>query len=475
MKQSAVFKMYIQISVGLFLLAMTSPIHADPGSAQPPARPPGDQQATDQQGQQQEGLPSWFPKVLGLQFNGIYQNVPGFHSRYVGEHSFTTADGEGHNITHIYGVYLGSQVAPPLQAYLDIEMAKGSGVSKGIGLGGYTNGDVTRVGPVNLGTGPYVARAYVRYFCPLSGETEPVDRAMDQIPGNEPVARIDVKAGKLAPSDDFDLNRYANNTRTQFLNYDFIYNPAWDEASDTRGYSYGFVAALVKPQWRLALGIYMMPTFANGSTMDSQIFKAQGSNLELTLSPNEAGTVIRILTYLNQGRMGSYGEALAIGSETSSIPDVRADEKPSRTKYGIGVNFEQPLADKGETGLFGRMGWNDGHNENFCYTEVDRTLSLGAQLSGIHWGRIEDRVGVAFGVNGISSQHQNYLTAGGLGFLLGDGRLNYGWEQILEAYYRVQIGKYVQVSPDFQHVANPGYNRDRGPANVYSLRMRVSY
>ena len=467
---------YFQFCVVLVLLSITCPARGDSDPEQtknqPPVKPSEEQkiEETERQGQ----LPTWFPKVLGLQFNGIYQNVPGFHSPYLGEHSFTTAEGKGHNITHIYGVYLGSNLAQKLQAYLDIEMAKGSGVSKGLGLGGYTDGDVIRVGSVNLGTGPYVARAYLRYFYPLSGETGPVERAMDQLPGNEPSARFEVKAGKMAPSDDFDLNRYANNTRTQFFNYDFIYNPAWDEASDTRGYSYGFVAALVKPKWRLALGIYMMPTFANGSTMDTQILKAQGSNLELTLNPNEWGTVIRILTYLNQGRMGSYDDALSIGRDTSSIPDVRADEKPGRTKYGIGLNFEQPLADKGETGIFGRIGWNDGHNEDFCYTEVDWTLSLGTQVSGIHWGRIEDRVGVAFAVNGLSSEHQHYLAAGGLGFIIGDGRLNYGLEQILEAYYRVQIGKYVQVSPDFQFIQNPGYNRDRGPAQVYGLRIRMA-
>jgi len=463
------------IASGLILvMVVTCQAYGDTGNDQAQALNP-EQQQDQQQDQQQARLPLWFPKVLGLQFNGIYQNVPGFNSPYEGAHSFRTDEGQGHNITHVYGVYLGSQLAPTLQVYLDSEMAKGSGVSKGLGLGGYVNGDVIRVGSGDLGTGPYIARAYLRYFSPLSAETEKVERAMDQLPGEEPVKRFEIKAGKMAPSDDFDLNRYANNTRTQFFNYAFLYNPAWDEASDTRGYSWGFVTALVEPKWRLAFGLYMMPTVANGHIFDAQIFKAQGSNLELTLKPNDSGTVIRVLSYLNQGNMGNYDEALAVGYETNSTPSVSADEKPGRTKYGFGLNFEQPLADDGETGLFGRIGWNDGHNENFCYTEVDRTLSLGTQVSGIHWGRSEDRVGIAYAVNGISTQHKDYLAAGGLGFIIGDGKLNYGLEQIFEIYYRVQIGKYVQVSPDFQHVINPGYNRDRGPANVYSMRLRMSY
>ncbi len=430
--------------------------------------------AADPPEEQKEGLPSWAPEVLGLQFNAIYQNVPGFRSPYEGDHSFKTDNGLGHNITHVYGVYLGSRLADTLQAYVDIEMARGRGVAAGQGLGGYVNGDVIRVGSVDLGNGPYVARAYLRYYHPLSPNTEDTERGQDQLPGKEPVSRIELKAGKMSLADDFDLNRYANNTRTQFFNYSFINNTAWDYAADTRGYSYGFVMSLFQPTWRLAFASFAEPTFANGATIDTQIFKSQGNNLEFTLKPNDIGTVIRVLAYLNQGQLGNYEHAIAIGRDTSSIPDVRAEEKPGRTKWGFGLNFEQPLADKGETGIFGRLGWNDGHNETFSYTEVDRTISLGLQVSGVHWGREADQVGIAYAIDGLSSDHRNYLAAGGLGMLLGDGRLNYGLERVLEAYYRVQIGRYVQLSPDFQYIQNPGYNRDRGPVIVYSMRLRLS-
>jgi hypothetical protein len=417
----------------------------------------------------------WFPKLLSAEFTGIYQNVPGFLSPYEGGNSFRTDEGLGHNITQVYGVYLGSQVLSHLQAYADIEMARGSGVSKGVGLGGYVNGIVIKTGTVELGKGPYLARFYFRYVYPLSSETTKVERAMDQLPGDEPVSRWEVKVGKMSPSDDFDVNRYANTPRTEFFNYDFINNPAWDYASDTRGYSNGFVAALVHPGWRLAYGFFMMPTFANGNIFDGHVFKAQGNNLEFDLRPNDAGTVIRFFAYLNQGNMGSYEDALAIGDATGSVPDVRANEMPGRTKYGFGLNFEHPLADDGETGVFGRLGWNDGHNETFCYTEADQALSFGVQVSGVHWRRPEDRLGIGYGVDGISPDHRRYLAAGGLGMLLGDGALNYGLEQVFEVYYRVQIGRYVQVSPDYQHIGNPGYNRDRGPANVYGIRLRLAY
>jgi high affinity Mn2+ porin len=420
-------------------------------------------------------MPEWTPKVLGMQFNEIGQNMPDFHSPYSGSNSLTTDNNKGHGSSQIYGLYLGSQITSWLQAYLDVEMAQGSGICNAVGLGGYTNGDVIRQGSADLGNGPYIARLYARYVHPLSGETEKVEKAMDQLPGSEYVNRIEIKAGKLAATDDFDVNRYANNTRTQFLNWGFINNTAWDFAADTRGYSNGAYIALVNSQWKLAFGYYQLPTTANGNSLDNNIILAGGYNLEWTVRPNNKGTVLRFLTYYNRGRMGNYDEAVSLAQITGNVPDVRANEKEGRTKYGFGINLEQPLADEGETGLFARAGWSNGSNENFAFTEVDQHLSAGIQASGIHWGRKEDRVGVAYLVHGLSSQHQDYLAAGGSGFMLGDGKLNYGWEQVFEAYYRIQLGPYVQISPDFQFIQNPGYNKDRGPVEIYSIRIRLSF
>ncbi len=419
--------------------------------------------------------PAWAPKVVGMQFNGVYQTVPTFPSPYQGPNSFRTDEGKGRDFTQTYAVYLGSQLAQTLQTYLDLEYFRGYGVSDGTGLAGYVNGDVIRAGSSDLPKTPYVARLYLRYYLPLSSETEKVERGMDQLPGDQPVARWEVKVGKLTLTDDFDLNRYANNNRTQFLNYDFLYNTAWDYAADTRGYSYGLVTALYQPKWRLALGVFTEPNTGNGADFDVIDSRELGYNLELTVKPNGAGTVVRFLSYFNKSRMGSYDQALALSRATSSTPDLLLVEKFGGTKYGFGINFEQPLADEGETGVFGRLGWDDGSHETWAYTESDRHVSLGVQVSGAHWGRQEDRLGIAYGMNGLSSEHKDYLAAGGIGILLGDGKLNYGPEQAIEAYYRFQVGQYAQLSPDFQYVQNPGYNRDRGPAEVYSLRLRMSY
>jgi hypothetical protein len=421
-------------------------------------------------------LPSWTPKLLGMQFTGIYQNMPAFHSSYEGDNSLRFDDHLGHQFSHTYGVYFGSQLTHWLQIYLDAEMFRGNGISNGIGLGGYVNGDVIRAGAVVLGHHPYVARLYLRYLIPLSeGRTEPPEDAMGQLPSPEPTSRIEIKLGKLATTDDIDLNRYANNQRTQFLNFAFLYNTAWDYASDTRGYTRGVSISLVKPSWKLTFGSYQEPKTANGYLLDGQVFRARGDNLELTVRTKTFDTVIRLLAYRNTGRMGDYREALDIARVTSSTPDVHGDERPGRAKYGFGINLEQPLADNGETGLFARAGWSDGHTSAFSYTEVDRQLSVGGQVSGAHWRRTEDRFGIAYAGHGLATLHKQYLAAGGIGMLVGDGKLNYGLEQIFEIYYRIQLSRYIQITPDFQNIWNPGYNRDRGPAQVYGLRLRVSY
>jgi hypothetical protein len=420
--------------------------------------------------------PTWLPQLLGAQVNANYQNVPGFHSPYTGDKSFVFNHTFSDELTHVYGLYLGSQITPFLQAYADFEMFRGSGVSGGYGLGGYTNADVIRAGPAGLGQTPYVARLYARYVIPLSNVmTEPVDRGMDQIPGKQYADRIEIKAGRFALTDDFDQNRYANNGRTQFLNYDFLFNTAWDYAADTRGYSVGFTAALVHPTWRLLLGSMQEPVTRNGMTLDDEIYRARGDQIELDLAKWEKGPVLRFLVFRNEGRMGDYRDAMAYGFANGTVPDTVAVQTPGKVKYGGAINIEQPLANNGDTGLFARLGWANGTNSNWAYTDSDRHASMGLQVSGKNWGRQEDGFGIAFGVNSITSSHQHYLEQGGIAMLIGDGALDYGLEQVMEAYYRIQIGKYVQLSPDFQYIENPGYNKDRGPIQVYGMRLRVYY
>jgi len=395
-------------------------------------------------------------------------------SPYEGPNSLI-ASGDS-KISQAYGVYGGVDAGHGIQAYLDVEMVRGKGIGRVVGLAGPTNGDVLRQGTADLGSGPYVARAFIRFTRQLSSHArDTLSAAPDQIPGAVSSDRLEITAGKFAVSDLFDINRYANSTRLQFLNWSLFQNTAWDFAADTRGYSNGVAIAWIHPVWAIRAGSFQMPHEANGNVFDSDLRRARGDQMELALTIPRTKTTARILGYVNHARMGSYAEALAIGASLGQAPDIAADDRPGREKHGFGLNLEQPLADEGETGAFARFGWNDGKNESFAFTEVDRHVSGGAQISGVHWGRADDRLGVAGVREGIVSVHRTYLAAGGVGFLLGDGRLTYGPEQILEGYYRWQAGRYLQLSSDLQSIRNPGYNRDRGPALVGSLRANFRY
>lgn len=440
------------------------------------------------------GSASWTPEILGTQITVIGQKLFPFHSSYSGVNSLTAHGDE--KVSHTYGVYLGARPfvarVPGLTAYLDVEMARGKGVGRSVGLAGVTNGDAIRQGSGDIGNGPYVARAFLRYTQGLHTQglrtrdaktkmhLDTLERSPDQLADVVAARRVEITAGKLAVSDLFDQNRYANSPRRQFMNWGLFQNTAWDFAADTRGFSNGVAIAVVTPRWMLRAGSFQMPIAANGNKFDAALDRARGNNVELTLTPaGVTAPVIRLLGYVNHARMGDYREAiaaaLAIGTKPDTVPDIVANDRPERRKYGVGLNAEQPLADSGETGAFIRLGWNDGRTESFAFTEVDRHASTGVQLSGRRWSRTNDRFGAALAVHGLSTEHREYLARGGAGFLLGDGALRYGPETVSEAYYRMSVATVLELSPDVQHIWRPGYNRDRGPVTVASLRVNIRY
>lgn len=419
------------------------------------------------------------PQLLAAQYTFIEQRQSTLESPYAGSLSLhSQGDRQG---THTLGFYGGWALRRWAQLYLDAEKFVGAGVSGGTGLGGPTNGDVIRAGVPGLEKQFYVARLFARFMLPLPGAVAEIARGQDQLPGAEAVRRFELKVGQMSASDDFDHNTYANSARTQFLNWSLWNNTAWDFAANTRGYTDGFVVGYVSPAWSLRYGMYRMPLFANGQTMET-LLRAREQDLELTLSAAATGTILRLLVYRNTARMGDYAEALALAAAAGGVPAVAADDAQGRHKTGFGLNAEQPLTDGGDTGVFLRLGWQDGKTEDFAFTEVDRHASAGGQLSGIHWARGEDRLGAGVVVEGLSDVHRDYLAAGGAGFLLGDGRLNYAHEQILETYYRAQwtwapggVALRAQLTPDFQYVRNPGFNQDRGPVRFYALRVHLEY
>jgi hypothetical protein len=416
------------------------------------------------------------PELLGLQATFIGQDLRPFTSPYAGPNSLT--GGGDRAITQTYGAYFGTQFTARFQIYLDVELFRGSGVGKTIGLAGLPNGDAVRQGSGDLGQSPYLARLFGRWTLPLGGTEETVSRAMDQLPGRVPTRRLVFTLGKLAANDLFDTSAFAGAPRTQFMNWSLFNAPAWDFAADTRGYTRGLAAELHQPGWALALGRFQMPTEANGNQLDAALPQAHSDNVQLTLQP-DGGPILRLLAFANHARMGDYAAALALagtsaGTSTGTgtgVPDVTATRRPGRAKRGWVLNLEQPLDPEATKGLFLRLASNDGRTESFAFTEADRSLSFGGQARG---RGSEDRWGLALSIQDLSPSHRAYLAAGGQGFVLGDGRLAAAREQVVEAYYAWAPRPWLRLSPDLQWIRNPGYNRDRGPAKVLGLRLRLS-
>ena len=383
-------------------------------------------------------------------------------------------------MSRIFTLYTVVRLNKSSDVVFDVEDASGLGVGGAVGLAGYPNIDVVRVpggGGSPLSTAPYVARAIFRYVFPLGHEREEVEPGPMGMLTSLPVRRLEFRVGKFSLADFLDVNAVGSDSHLQFLNWTIVNNGAWDYAADTRGYTYGALVELHAARWSLLFLEAVMPKVANGIDLQWNLRQARANNLELDLRPQllaNRETVIRLLAYRNVADMGNYQEAIDdFLAHQTAVPDIIATRQEGRTKNGAGLNAEQEITSSLRGFL--RLGWNDGHNESFCYTEVDNTASFGADLAGDRWHRKHDKIGAAFVTNGISSHHREYLALGGLGFLLGDGRLSYGRETIVESYYTAHVWRGVFGALDLQHINNPGYNRDRGPVWVFAGRLHVDF
>jgi high affinity Mn2+ porin len=356
------------------------------------------------------------------------------------------------------------------EIYLDPEIAGGEGFSGVTGIAGFPNGEIPRVASPT--PEPYIARLFLRQTFGLGGETERVEPGPNMLAGLRDVSRITVTLGKVSAADFFDGNAYSHDPRGQFMNWSLMDNGAWDYPADTRGYTLGGTVELNQRRWALRYGVFEMPKVANGSDLDSRIPKslAQALELEERWSLGDRSGTVRILGYRNGAHMGTYRQAIEHPGPTG--PDITLT-RAYTVKYGFGVQIEQQLTDT--LGLFGHAGWNDGRTESFAFTEIDRTVAAGLSFKGTRWHRSEDVLGIAVVGNGLSNDHRVYLAAGGYGFIIGDGRLRYGYEKISEAYYLIKLVDHVAVTADFQHVEHPAYNRDRGPVTVTGLRVHLEF
>jgi hypothetical protein len=408
---------------------------------------------------------------LSGQANFITQGHTTFDAPYSGPNSLTP---DAQIVTsRVLTLYTGIRLTNTTDFFFDVEETGGNGIGQALGVAGFPNLDVVR--NPTLSHAPYVARLMFHQMIPLSSETVDAERGPFQLASVVPVRRIDIRFGKMSTVDWFDVNSIGSDSHLQFMNWAIDNSGAYDYAADTRGYTYGLVLEYNDRNWAFRFGEMLMPKIANGIHLDADIARARAENYELELRRQllrKRLTVIRPLAFVNHANMGSYRDAIdAYLAGEDSVPNIIATRQQGRIKYGFGLNVEQELT----TALrgFARFAWNNGRTESFAYTEVDQTISGGLDLRGNAWHRRDDKLGAAFVSDGISRDHQEYLRLGGVGFLLGDGNLNYGRESIIETYYNVKLWHGVYASLDAQRVWDPGYNRDRGPVFVGAVRLHL--
>lgn len=399
----------------------------------------------------------------------ITQYKPGFSAKYSGDNSLQTATETQSSLTST--LFGGARLWKGAEVYFNPEISGGSGLSKTLGVAGFPNGETFRVGSASPAI--YVARLYLKQSFEWGAERDTIQPDLNQLGGLRSTRYFSVTAGKFGMADFFDGNEFSHDARTQFMNWALMDNAAWDYPANTRGYALGAIAELGMPNWTLRFAYTLSTTEANGSVWDQKIGKANTQTLELEkrYTINGLRGTTRVLGFLNNGKMGKYNQAIALNPAT---PDVDAAQAYGRHKYGFGISTDQYLSNN--LGIFTKISYNDGHTQTWYFTEIDRSLSFGATLRGSGWNRKNDELALAFIGNGISASHRNYLATGGYGFIIGDGKLNYGTEMIAELYYKLNAyqNKFF-LSPDYQFIVNPAYNKDRGPINVLSIRAHIEF
>ena len=406
---------------------------------------------------------------LYFQATSIGQYHGSFFSPYSGGFSLAGHPEAEASLTST--IFFGFLIAPNTQFYFDPEIAGGRGFSATNGIANFPNGEMPRVATAT--PKPYIARLFITQDFAIGQEREAVESDENQLAGSRPAKRYSITVGRFTVTDFIDTNKYSNDPRTQFMGWATMYNGAWDYPADTRGYTWGWMHELHFPRWALRYASAAMPRVANGEQFDRRLFRDRSDMFEGELDGHfhDHPGAIRLLSYFNRADMGNYAEAIRIAEETGARPDVVATRRIGTLKYGFGLSADQELTK--DVGIFGRLGWNDGKTESFAFTAIDRLATVGVSLKGRRWKRSQDAVATALTVGGLSAVHSQYLALGGYDFLIGDGRLRYGPETSWESYYSAHLFGGFFATIGANHYDNPGYNRDRGPLWVGTLRLHL--
>ena len=426
------------------------------------------EEAKDTSSNSQTAPPEYQTWLLHVQGTEIAQGQPGFHSPYEGKNSLRSDDNFKQSSS--IDLFLGARLWPGGEFYVNPEYYQGFGLSNTHGIAAFPNAENYKVGQ-KIGD-IFNAHMFLRQTFGFGGEQEDLPSDQLQLAERVDVSRLTITVGRLSVGDQFDTNAYAHSARTQFLNWVLVDNGAFDYAADSLGVIEGATVELNQKTWALRYGIFDVPRVSNGLAKDGHFLKAwqQVIEWEERYSVGDHPGKVRLLGWLERAHMGSYRETLA---DPALMEDITLTRR-YRYQYGFAFNAEQEISK--DLGAFVRASWRDGQEEIWQFTDIDRSLSAGLQLKGTSWKRSADNVGLAGIIDGLSSAHRDFLAAGGLGPLVGDGRLpHYSPEGVVEMYYDAEIFKNVHLGVDYQFVANPGYNNDRGPVNIFSSRFHFQF
>jgi high affinity Mn2+ porin len=424
------------------------------------------------------GSKSWTPKTdltdpesdrweIHGQTTYLGQGYPGFRAPYTGTNSLTPAAQA--QATWSNSLYLNARLWEGGEVYYNPELLQGFGLSDTVGLAGFSSGEAQK------SNFPYphynTSRLYVRQTFGFGGEQEELASGQLQLPGKVDVNRLTLQAGKFSVGDIFDGNTYAKDTRKDFINWSIWAPGAFDYAADRLGLTYGVTAELNQKQWALRGGYFLMGAVSNSNNFDTQVVRRGQyvAELETRYSLFSLPGKLRTIGWVSSANSGSYRETLDNPALNLDIALTRT----GRLKYGYVFNVEQAITE--DIGLFGRWSWNNGKTEIMSFTDIDASLSLGTSIKGARWGRPDDVVGLGGAINALSNDHRDFIAAGGLGPLIGDGQLNYRKERILETYYAYALTKQLTLTADYQFITNPAYNADRGPVHVFSGRFHGEF
>jgi len=397
----------------------------------------------------------------------IQQGYGRFRSPYAGENSFTP-DPQTRQ-TWSTSAFLGLRLWQGGELYYNPELLQGFGLHDTTGAAAYPNGEAQK------SNFPYqhynTSRLFLRQTFGFGGKQEKLEGGPNQLSGMVDVSRLTIQVGKFAVPDIFDGNSYAKDTRKDFMNWALWAPGAFDYSADKVGLSYGITTELNQKQWALRFGYFLMPAESNANNFDTRVF-ARGeyvAELETRWSIFDRPGKLRTIIWLNSVYSGSYRETLEDPALNLDITQTRR----GRIKYGYAFNLEQSVTD--DLGVFARWSWNDGKNEIMAFTDIDNSLALGVSIKGAKWNRPKDVIGIGFATNGLSQDHRDFIAAGGLGVLIGDGRLNYSRESVLEAYYAYALTDTLTLTFDYQLLVNPAYNADRGPISIFAGRLHAEF